>query len=339
MRNSKLIIVFLLILTILVSCRKKEGNFLVVRNLDEYHQTDFVPTLENSISNDKNAIYCSTFLYAWDEIRSKIGAPLQIKSSLSDLTLINNSHSFVESLKEKEYTVEATIEDNFIVAKAEFRKSLPFDINLISYNHNLQFTGTWVESFGLRGHDYQRTQIVEIKYYQNDDNFILGLQPKNKDQEIILFKSENRFHTLAEMCNELDKLSVMGSMLTEGGNNWRYCIRKEDDIIIPKINFNIQTNYKSIVGNKFRASKNEYSIRTACQRTAFDFNEKGAEIESEAEAYVTTALEKEEIDKPRPKIMKFDKPFLLILKRKDSTKPYFAIWITNPELMKKNNCP
>ena len=256
---------------------------------------------------------------------------------MSNLTLINNSRSFVESLKDEEYIVEATIEDNSIVAKAEFRKSLPFDINLISYNHNLQFAGTWVESFGLRGHDYHRTQMVEIKYYQNDDNFILGLQPKDKDQEIILYKTENRFHTLAEMCSELDKLSVMGSTLKEGDKNWRYCIRKEDDIIIPKINFNIQTNYKSIVGNTFHANKNEYSIRSACQRTAFCFDEKGAEIESEAEAYVTIALEKEEVDKPRPKIMKFDKPFLLLLKRKDSTKPYFAIWITNPELMKKNN--
>jgi hypothetical protein len=334
MRNSKQIIGFLLILTILVGCRKKEGNFIAVRNLDEYHQTDFVPTLENGISKDRNSIYCVTFLYAWDEIRSKIGAPIQIKQSLSDLTLINNSRSFVESLKEEEYTATGIIEGNSIVAKAEFRKSLPFDINLISYNHKLQFAGTWVESFGLRGHDYNRTQMVEIKYYQNDDNFILALHPKDKDQEIILFKSENRFHTLAEMCSELDKLSVLGSRLKDGENNWRYCIRKEDDIIIPKINFDIQTNYKSIVGNTFHANKNEYNIGTAWQRTAFDFNEKGAEIESEAEAYVTIALEKEEIDKPRPKTMKFDKPFLLILKRKDSAKPYFAIWITNPELMR-----
>ena len=56
MRNSKQIIGFLLILTILVGCRKKEGNFIAVRNLDEYHQTDFVPTLENGISKDRNSI-------------------------------------------------------------------------------------------------------------------------------------------------------------------------------------------------------------------------------------------------------------------------------------------
>lgn len=324
-------------MTLLVGCRKKESNFKVVRNLDEYHQTDFVPTLENSISNDKNAIYCSTFLYAWDEIRSTIGTPLQINSSLYDLTLINNSRSFVESLKDEEYTVKATVEGNLIVAKAEFRKSLPFDINLISYNHKLQFAGKWVESFGLSGYDYHRTQMVEIKYYENDENFVLMLQPKDKNQEILLFKSEKRLHNLAEMCNELDKLSSTGSILKESGGNWRYSVRKDDEIIIPKINFNIQTNYKTIVGNTFHAKNNEYTIRTACQRTAFDFNEKGAEIESEAEAYVTTALEKEEIDKPRPKIMKFDKPFLLALKRKDAAIPYFVIWITNSELMKINN--
>ena len=112
MRNSKQIIGFLLILTILVSCQKKEGHFIAVRNLSDYRQTDFVPTLENSISKDRNSIFCVTFLYAWDEIRSKIGAPLQIKQSLSDLTLINNSRSFVESLKEEEYTATGIIEGN-----------------------------------------------------------------------------------------------------------------------------------------------------------------------------------------------------------------------------------
>ena len=40
-------------------------------------------------------------------------------------------------------------------------------------------------------------------------------------------------------------------------------------------------------------------------------------------------------DEPKSKIMRFDKPFLLLLKRKDSSNPYFGLWITNTELMLK----
>jgi hypothetical protein len=33
--------------------------------------------------------------------------------------------------------------------------------------------------------------------------------------------------------------------------------------------------------------------------------------------------------------MVFDKPFLLIMKRKDATNPYFGLWVSNAELMVK----
>ena len=75
------------------------------------------------------------------------------------------------------------------------------------------------------------------------------------------------------------------------------------------------------------------TIELAWQRTAFILDESGAEIESEAEA-ATEAIE-EEYEKPKPKKMIFDKPFLILLKRTDAKNPYFGLWITNTELMMK----
>ncbi len=38
-------------------------------------------------------------------------------------------------------------------------------------------------------------------------------------------------------------------------------------------------------------------------------------------------------EKPRPKKLFFDKPFVIVLKRNDSKMPYFISWIKNAELM------
>ena len=36
-----------------------------------------------------------------------------------------------------------------------------------------------------------------------------------------------------------------------------------------------------------------------------------------------------------PKVMKFNKPFLVFLRRKDAAVPYFAAWLYDTELMIK----
>ena len=68
------------------------------------------------------------------------------------------------------------------------------------------------------------------------------------------------------------------------------------------------------------------------QRTAFVINERGAEVESKAEVAVTEEMVEE---LPKPKTMIFDKPYLILLKRIDSRYPYFAMFVSNSELMKK----
>jgi hypothetical protein len=40
-------------------------------------------------------------------------------------------------------------------------------------------------------------------------------------------------------------------------------------------------------------------------------------------------------DKPKPKMMIFNKPFVVFLKRKDAKHPYFGVYIANEELLKK----
>ena len=61
-------------------------------NLSEFERTQFVPTLESPICSDTNAVYCATFLFAWDEVRKIVGTPLSISDSYRDLNLLRQRH-------------------------------------------------------------------------------------------------------------------------------------------------------------------------------------------------------------------------------------------------------
>jgi hypothetical protein len=327
-------ILFVIALTIFFGC-KKEREFPEVKNLSEYKNTDFNPTLEHKITKDKNHVYCATLLFAWDEVKNQINAPLIISDQYGDLKLLNQSTSYKNVLNKNEYDVSGEIEENRIKATAIFKKSLPFEIKLQKFNNKLVFNGQKVESFGVTGFDdYELLKNVKIAYYKDDNNFIIKLVPKDAEHEIILFKSERDFNSIAEMTLEINKLIEIGKEEKKNNKiNWKYQYNYEDIVVIPKFNFNIQTNFKNIEGNKFTTEKSNFVIEEVWQRTAFILDESGAEIESEAIMEASVEELAEDFEEPKPKKMIFDKPFLVLLKRTNIKNPYFALWTTNTELM------
>ena len=348
---KRIIAISIIILTSFTSCNEnrnsseikklsdcnEDRNFSRGKKISEFEKTDFIPTIEHEIDNKRNAVYCATLLYAWNEIREIINLPLEIPEENHDLILLNASRSFVDVLKSDEYTVSGNVERDLITAKAEFSKSLPFEIKLENFKNKLLFDGEAVTSFGITGYsDYKQQKNVSIVYYKNDKNFIIKLLPKDKNHEILLFKTEKTFNSMAEMVDEIEKLTKIGK--TEKKNeklNWKYYFADEDEVVIPKFNFNIETNYSTLEGNKFQTKETDYQIKKAWQRTAFILDESGAEIESLSEVTFLAIEETEDYEKPKPKKMIFDSPFLILLKRTDAKNPYFGLWTTNTELMIK----
>lgn len=315
-----------------------ESSLSTVKNLSAYKKTQFIPTLENKISNKKNSIYCATLLFAWDEIRKQINAPLSISERYYDLNLLNKSTSYENVLKSNEYKVHGEIDGDSIIARAEFYKSLPFAHKLKKFEKQLNFDGQNVSSFGIYGNDFEaELNIINIIYYKDDNNFIIKLLPEDKEHEILLYKTDQHFNTIADMIAEIEKLTEIGKTEIKNDKlNWKYKYNYDDKVIIPMFNFNIETNFSSLEGNQFSTQKQTFKILQAWQRTAFILDENGAELESESGVTTEAAAGHEaQYQNPQPKKMIFDKPFLTLLKRTDSKNPYLGLWITNSELMKK----
>lgn len=313
--------------------------FPEVKDISEYEQTQFLPTLEHRISTDTNSVYCATLLFAWDEVRNIIGTPLSIPEEYQDLILLNASTSYRNVLKDNEYKVKGEVQGDLITARAEFDKSLPFLCELQKFNNCLTFSGHKVAAFGVAGYDRdEMTNTVDILYYENDDNFIIKLAPTDTEHEIILFKTGETYTTMAEMVAASDNLIQIGKQesVTES-TKWKYQFEDDDMVMIPDMSFNISANFNKLINNIFTAKQESYRIIKAWQRIAFLLNETGAKIESEAE--VEMALEEcselEEIVRHEPKKMIFDKPFFLMLHRTDAQHPYCCMHLVNSELTVK----
>ena len=134
--KKQTVFILILMLTTLYSC-KNDRKFPEVKNLSEFKNTQFIPTLEHEISNDINSVYCATLLFAWDEIKRQINSPLIISEEFFDLKLLNQSTSYINVLNTDEYSASGLVEGELISAKAEFKKSLPFESKLQSFKNQL----------------------------------------------------------------------------------------------------------------------------------------------------------------------------------------------------------
>ncbi|MBK9328499.1 MAG: hypothetical protein IPM95_04115 [Sphingobacteriales bacterium] len=307
-----------------------------VTSLDNLKQTDFVITLENPISENKNIIYAPAFLYAWDKIKEELKSQILSDSTNSiDFNLLNKSISHQRSLTDNAYSATAAIIDGAIIAKASFNKTLPFETKLQALDEPINFGTSKVAAFGMYYYDEATIKFTQILYYNNDNNFILRLVPKDNQQEIILVKGLDKYQTLKDAIKLTDELVAQGiKEQTDSKLLWKYQIVHEDIFAIPAIKFNIATNYKNIEGQEFSTGDSKkHTVEVAYQRTGFIFNENGAVVESEAVIVTDSASAVPIIT--HPKKMIFDRPFLIILKRADKANPYFVMKVANTELLTK----
>ncbi|MBL7744969.1 MAG: hypothetical protein JNN00_15960 [Chitinophagaceae bacterium] len=335
------IILFWTVFLALTSCKfgnkKSEpvwSDLPKVTNLDNLKQTDFVITLENPISENKNIIYAPAFLYAWDKIKEQLKFPILVDSTNStDFNLLNKSTSHQSSLTDKEYSVTAEIVGGTIIAKAFFNKTLPFETKLQVFDEPINFDTTKVSAFGMYYYNEDAIKFTQILYYKDDNNFILKLAPKDNQHEIILVKGLDKYQTLRDAIKLTNDLLAQGKKeQTNSKLLWKYQIVHEDIFAIPAIKFNIKTNYKNIEGQGFSTGDNKkHSVEVAYQRTGFILNENGAVVESEAVAIADSASAEPIIT--HPKKMIFDRPFLIIIKQADKTNPYFVMKVANAELL------
>jgi hypothetical protein len=109
-------------------------------------------------------------------------------------------------------------------------------------------------------------------------------------------------------------------------------LQRKDEIMVPDILYKLEHHFAELEGKSLGNPKlKDYPILEARQMIDFALSRTGLVLKSEAR-FTTVRSGDTEV----PRLFYFDRPFLIyVTKRNGGTRPFFAMWVNNAELMKK----
>ena len=248
------------------------------------------------------------------ELKTEIEQDLRNKFNFESTILNDLDFTKVDNFS-KPYTLYSMLFKNF-----EFEK--PFDkLSGIRFKDS----DTWYKSFGIENSSSEDLNSnVEVLYYNRisdstlmSDDFAVKLKTTGND-EVILCRtdSDDSFDKIFE---EIGSKSEVYTGKRE--------FQEDDELKIPYINVDTVINYDELCG-KFIEGTNGLYLMNAMQNVKFSLNEKGGNLTSEAgiqDMYLSASMDS--------RFFYLNDNFILFLKEKDADKPYFALRITNTDLL------
>jgi len=331
-------------------------------------QTTISPYLEANLDSINNTLYCASFQLAWSKMRNQvIKEDIRLSDNTPTARQLNRQLIGNDDVSSGSYVAEAGVlsqelierinrelrekfgdqggesfnipqiasGERSIIAYAYLQKNLEFRTEFEKLTTPVSFqakdSSTPVLAFGIEkftysNHLHEKLQNqVAIYDYRDDSDFIVSLTSKSDDDLIILAKvkpGKNLLYTCQTVAKRIDT----GKKTT---------IWENESLKIPKIDFDLSYSFPELEGKRLLNNGWEgWLIAKALQDTRFKLDEKGAVLKSRAFMFKT----KSEAPAPgntKPRMFIFDKPFLIFLKQKTGNSPYFALWVNNPELMRK----
>lgn len=322
--------------------------------------------LEKPLEAGKNTVYSSAFQLAYNELANEIiQEKIRIRGCLELCYFMNKHLDEKPNIKDSDYVAIAGYNRDDIVKKIQeelnkkFKDDTPIvDINLkrpddiLAYSYirkivefkskfeeieeGVAFNNEKVKAFGLNSFKDNLKDALNLKEqvklynYKDENDFIVKLKDKNREEEIILAKVKpgiTLYETAKKVIEDLE-------------NNEPEDIEDGDILKIPMINFSIEHNFKEME-EKMILNKNfeEYYIDKAIETIDFSLDESGAKLEAEGK------IVSKKIGLNIGRKLIFDKPFLIIMRESNESKykslkkppksPYFVMWIENNEFMQK----
>lgn len=319
-------------------------------------RTSVVAALESELPAGRNVLWCSTMQLAWIELGGVMGAPIRAEGGAAgefaralNASPVNrgdlDESSFValagfgrDGILEK---VRAALKEKFggaaspkllpqnvapdtILSYSYLFKNLAFEDPFIRREHPLAFSGGNVASFGLwrteRVENWAKiARQVSILSYRSPTEWTVELKTTGAGDRLVIARTEKRA--------TLD--ATVAAALGAGGGATPLKMEERDTLIVPIMNFDITRRYREIEGSLVQGSRESGIVESARQNIRLRLDEKGAVLKSEAAIAVATSAAVND----RPREMVCDGPFVVVMMRAGSPRPYLALWVENPEVL------
>ncbi|MBN2022343.1 MAG: hypothetical protein JW809_06070 [Pirellulales bacterium] len=329
---------------------------------EQLKKTVISPHTEEPIAPDKNVLWCNTLALAWNELCDLSGGPVQLVPDHPMVAILNKRAASKEDLDAASYVARAGLASDGIFeqirrelekkfssqaspvlldamaqhelvdwfAYAYLFKNLPFECEFGRWADRLQFDGQPVEAFGLipSSPDVSNNSIiaeqVSVLDYRSDDDFIVELHTKAKDDRLILAK-------VAPEGTLEDTIDAIRRRVERAEPKW---LQPGDTLLVPVLNFDVMREYGELHMRNLKSDNSAISgpVLAMVQSIRFRLDERGAVLKSEAVVGGLGMAETVTLG-PKPRNLIFDKPFLILLCRRGAKRPYFALWVGNIELL------
>lgn len=337
-------------------------------NSKNLHQTIILPTLDSPIPESKSAIWCSSFQLAWNRLKTDVARePIRLEKAEELADQLNQAEASEADLAPETFYAAAglvrdgvvqriqrdmaqkfpevprprfSVPQNGAVAYGYLRAGVKFSIPFFENDERFLFSSSAggpsaVVAFGIRpkdadAYDGLRTQIavlfVEHDYKsrkRDPGEFILDPYRSSLPHQLLLARVKRQPTLSAMLANVQRKMAAMPE------NSYTSSFHSNDTLLVPNMNWRIEHHFTELEGTDKRFLNSTLQglyLDTAVQWIRFRMDRSGAELESEA---------KIEMKNGYPRAFHFDRPFLIIMKKRDAKQPFFVMWVDNAELL----CP
>jgi hypothetical protein len=316
-------------------------------------RTVVVPTLDTLIPEGSSAVWCGTLALAWQQFEKDIVKEPIVLVGSEDLARQLSETPSVGLLPEHFYAVAGFqrdgIEDRIrqdmktkfpqaprppratsksaAVAYAYLEVGIAYEFMFNDIPQPMQFKNSQgvterVKAFGIReedkdhGIDTYRTQVRVL--FRDGDHFAIDVSRNTRPYQIILAKMPKQ-SSLRGTLNDLEKRI---------GDRPSYPLGDEAILGIPNMDWRLEHHFSELkgkpLGNTHLPAGSH--IQEASQFIKFKMDRRGVELRSGA--FVGGAW-----NGSHPEDFRFNAPYLIVLKNRECTHPFFVMWVDNAELL------
>lgn len=301
-----------------------------------YPKTVWLPTMEQTIQPNQNAVYAG-FPLAWPQLRKELGLVLRADTqsrAWQQVAKAGNHLSPLSARQSRLHIATGQEADGTLSLHTVLDAQISFEPHFEYLPWDIKFDEVRVPAFGMTDNSFDNVHLnIEIHRYRDDEHFIIGLLPTDRNLQVLLYRTDKTYPTLAAMYADLQNEIQHGRAdMTVADRQWKYSWTPYDRVAIPRISLHVTGEYPQLTGGILHTDKQQISVNKVQQNVAFLLNETGSRIVSETD----TDMDMYGVpgDLPEPKHFVCDKPFYVIVRQRgDDAAPYLALWISNTELL------
>ncbi len=327
--------------------------------------TTVVPMLDAPLPKGKNVIWCASFQLAWDHLaQDVIKAPIELKDAVELSRQFNAATMPVGELPKDSYyavagkadkeladTIRREVAQRF--SGRQVQSDLPEDptsfLAFALLKANVKFAHPYFDSkMGIDFKDSNGGVAHVSGFGLLQDGSAQTNETLAAQVDVLYRKTEqNGYRPATEFAIDLDRTSqpsqiILAKVAPQAtlGQTVQYvqdCIRNQKDkgdlkldpdgtLAVPNMNLRIGHHFAEIEG-RFLTNPGwrEWFVGRALEIVEFRLDKSGADLAAES----TIMLQKGSISDQYI----FDGPFLVLMQRRGSTRPFLAIWVDNAELL------